>query len=79
MAKTKEPALMNRLFFVYYNSIQYISRSDAVAEWGPRSHILLSHLAGAFGDGNITFADELDFDPSELDIVYQDDETERQQ
>ena len=23
-------------------------------------------------DGNITFSDELDFDPSELDIVYED-------
>ena len=26
--------------------------------------------------GNITFADELDFDPSELDIVYEDNNTE---
>ncbi len=29
------------------------------------------------GDGNITFSDELDFDPSELGIVYQDGETEQ--
>ncbi len=28
------------------------------------------------GDGNITFSDELDFDPSELDIVYRGDSTE---
>lgn len=28
------------------------------------------------GDGNITFADELDFDPSELDIAYQDNDDE---
>ena len=26
--------------------------------------------------GNITFADELDFDPAELDIVYEDNDTE---
>ena len=30
------------------------------------------------GDGNITFFDELDFDPSELDIVYRDDNAEDQ-
>lgn len=28
------------------------------------------------GDGNITFSDELDFDPTELDIVYEDSEQE---
>lgn len=28
--------------------------------------------------GNITFSSELDFDPSELDIVYQDNDTEVQ-
>ena len=27
-------------------------------------------------NGNITFSDELDFDPSELDIVYQDNDDE---
>ena len=30
------------------------------------------------GDGNITFSDELDFDPSELDIVYQDGDMEQE-
>jgi hypothetical protein len=24
-------------------------------------------------DGNITFSDELDFDPAELDMIYEDD------
>ena len=27
-------------------------------------------------DGNITFSDELDFDPEELDMVYEDNDTE---
>lgn len=31
------------------------------------------------GYGNITFADELDFDPTELDIVYEDNNTEAPQ
>lgn len=28
------------------------------------------------GHGNITFSEELDFDPEELDIVYEDNDTE---
>ena len=30
------------------------------------------------GDGNITFSDELDFDPAELNSVYEDDNSEKQ-
>lgn len=30
------------------------------------------------GDGNITFSDELDFDPTELDMIYEDDDSEKQ-
>ena len=29
-------------------------------------------------DGNITFSDELDFDPAELDIVYEDIDSEEE-
>lgn len=36
--------------------------------------LLLSWLELRYG--NITFADELDFDPAELDIVYEDNDTE---
>jgi len=28
------------------------------------------------GDGNITFSDELNFDPAELDMVYEDQSEE---
>ena len=31
------------------------------------------------GHGNITFSEELDFDPEELDIVYADNDTEASQ
>ena len=40
---------------------------------------LLSQSAYAWLElryGNITFADELDFDPAELDIVYEDNDPE---
>ena len=31
------------------------------------------------GHGNITFSEEIDFDPEELDIVYADNDTEASQ
>lgn len=55
----------------------------AVASFGPQPRHEKSRADARLftwlelGDGNITFADELDFDPSELDIVYEDIENRK--
>ena len=37
---------------------------------------IFTHIWLELGYGNITFSDELNFDPTELDIAYEDVDTE---
>ena len=57
-------------------ALPFESRTTKDKVKGPRYKDLGPFTWLGLGDGNITFSDELDFDPSELDIVYRGDSTE---